>query len=303
MREKLETVLQKGLIIKYKNKTVGPQNLGRQPREAPRPPAHVAPSQTRALTVSPRMPWTPLHCEGTDATPRVSSCSGPGRSGRSVLAAPPEASASAPALPAPQSCPGYARVTVETDPPPPTSAPAQSDATFAPAPPERKAGKVRLSAPFLNLSARLPPPSPPPSPLPPPPQDPRRRDKLFFSDGATSNTSSGFSKRRRSPLGACASTLGGEGSAEATRSCQVQRWRGAARRRGEGGGLWPRRAGVVGPRGAELAQLPSAPAELQLATTSKPSASRLILSFCHNRMAIFNIHMRIQCGCVVGRPK
>ena len=104
--------------LKYKNKTVGPQNLARQPREAPRPPAHVAPSQARALTVSPRMPWTPLHCEGTDATPRVSSCSGPGRSGRSVLAAPPEASASAPALPARQSCPGCARVAVETAPPP-----------------------------------------------------------------------------------------------------------------------------------------------------------------------------------------
>lgn len=97
---------------------MGPENLAWWPRAIPHPPARVPPSGARALTVSPRMPWTVLHCEGTDATPRVSSCSGPGRSGPSGLAIPRVASASAPALPAGKSCPLSAQVAMETAPPP-----------------------------------------------------------------------------------------------------------------------------------------------------------------------------------------
>lgn len=83
----------------------------------PRLPARVSPRWARALTVSPRMPWTALHCEGTDATPKVSSCSGPGRPGPGPLATPPVASTATPALPAGLSGPDCARVAVETVPP------------------------------------------------------------------------------------------------------------------------------------------------------------------------------------------
>lgn len=177
---------------------------------APHPAARVAPSRARALTVSPWMPWTPLHCEGTDATPRVSSCSGPGRPGPSALAAPPVASATAPPLPAEQSCLGCAGVAVETAPPSRAVA-LQRDLR----PRGSRAedwGHEAIGAIFESVRDLL--------------RNMGKGNKLFFPAGPTSMTSFVHTIPRSGTLGACAATPGGGGG-----KCgngyprQAQRWR------------------------------------------------------------------------------
>lgn len=174
--------------LKYKNNTVGRQNLARRPRAAPHPAARVAPSRARALTVSPRLPWTPLHCEGTDATPRVSSCSGPGRPGPSALAAPPVASATAAPLPAEQSGPGCAGVAVETAPP--SRAVALQRDRRARGSRAEDWGPEAVGAIFESVRDLL--------------QNMGHGNKFFFPAGPTRLTSLGHTVPRSGPLGACA---------------------------------------------------------------------------------------------------